>query len=359
MVGYIEDLELINVAEILKDVSLNNASMSSNTAANAPSGSQRLHPELQDHQNIPQCNNDQKFDAAEVNSVMRIPNPVGHLQELCVKKGIELPVYGILKQDGPAHEPTFSTFGRVQDHYRVVTSKSKKTGKEMVARELIMCLKMAIDERSTSEIKQEIPSPISKPARNVNYVGLLQEFCIRKQLPPPDYGTEKSTGTPNNPSFYIFCRVGEVYREVGIASNKKTAKQLAAEKVLGLLDMKKENETDPFSKESTNAENNEILQCSSNLNTKDIQVLSELTLKSNVVIPNPVGHLQELCVKFRLRPPVYKIVKMDGPPHMPTFTTSCKVENLYQEAISNNKKKGKEMTASKILNLLMDNNLSQ
>lgn len=71
----------------------------------------------------------------------------------------------------------------------------------------------------------------------MNYVGFLQELCVRKHLPPPGYGTEKSTGTPNNPSFYIFCEVGS-HREVGIASNKKSAKQLAAEKVLGLLEMR-------------------------------------------------------------------------------------------------------------------------
>lgn len=71
----------------------------------------------------------------------------------------------------------------------------------------------------------------------MNYVGFLQEYCIRKHLAPPSYGTEKTTGTPNNPSFYIYCQVGQEYKAVGIASNKKTAKQLAAEKVLELLDM--------------------------------------------------------------------------------------------------------------------------
>ncbi|XP_037044132.1 RISC-loading complex subunit tarbp2 isoform X3 [Bradysia coprophila] len=364
MVGYIEDLELISVADILKDVSLNNSSMSSTTNPSnlSPSGSQRFNPDLQDYTNMPEYGNNQRFDTAEGSQVLKIPNPVGYLQELCAKKGFTLPVYGVLKQDGPAHEPTFSTFCRVQDHYRVVSSKSKKRGKEMVARELIMCLKMAIDARPktenatvpnfTSETISEAPSP----PRSTNYVGFLQEYCVRKQLPPPYYGTEKSTGTPNNPSFYIFCEVGS-YREVGIASNKKAAKQMAAEKILDLLDMKAE--ADPSLKESPNAENNETLQSTTNLNINDIQVLSESALKTVATIPNPVGHLQELCVKYRLRPPAYEIVKVDGPPHLPTFTTTCKVENLCQEAVSNNKKKGKEIAASKILNLLIDHHKSK
>ncbi len=76
---------------------------------------------------------------------MSIPNPVGFLQELCVKKGFGTPVYGLLNQDGPAHEPTFSTFCHVQEpsreHYRVAISNSKKKGKEIAAREVIMCIK--------------------------------------------------------------------------------------------------------------------------------------------------------------------------------------------------------------------------
>lgn len=59
-----------------------------------------------------------------------------------MKKGIGLPEYGIIKQDGPPHEPIFTTFCRVQDHHSVATSRSKKKGKELVAREVIMRLKM-------------------------------------------------------------------------------------------------------------------------------------------------------------------------------------------------------------------------
>lgn len=72
------------------------------------------------------------------------------------------------------------------------------------------------------------------PVRYVNYVGILQEFCVRQFMQPPKYGTENVTGTPNNPSFYIFCEVGTI-KGYGIARNKKSAKQMAAEKVLEQL----------------------------------------------------------------------------------------------------------------------------
>lgn len=72
---------------------------------------------------------------------MRIPNPVGYLQEMCVKKGLTLPEYGILKQEGPPHNPTFSMYCQVQEHLKVVSSDTKKKGKELAAREVIMCIK--------------------------------------------------------------------------------------------------------------------------------------------------------------------------------------------------------------------------
>lgn len=82
-------------------------------------------------------------------------------------------------------------------------------------------------------------SEYSKPSstRSMNFVGFLQELCVRKHLPPPNYGIENSTGTPNNPCFYILCEVGPL-KEIGIGSNKKNAKQLAAEKVLQHLEMR-------------------------------------------------------------------------------------------------------------------------
>lgn len=46
-----------------------------------------------------------------------------------------------------------------------------------------------------------------------------------------------ATGTPNNPSFYIFCKVGP-NKKVGVANNKKSAKQLAAEQVLEVLEIR-------------------------------------------------------------------------------------------------------------------------
>lgn len=70
-----------------------------------------------------------------------IPNPVGFLQEMCVKRGLTSPVYGVLKQDGPSHHPTFWIFCQVDEYYREVSANSKKKAKEMAAREIIMCVK--------------------------------------------------------------------------------------------------------------------------------------------------------------------------------------------------------------------------
>lgn len=81
------------------------------------------------------------FSDAKENLLPEIPNAVGYLQELCVKKQLNPPIYGILRQEGPSHRPVFSTFCRVGDHYRVAMSTNKKKGKECAAREIILCLR--------------------------------------------------------------------------------------------------------------------------------------------------------------------------------------------------------------------------
>lgn len=79
---------------------------------------------------------------------------------------------------------------------------------------------------------------------------------------------------------------------------------------------------------------------------------SENTPNNSSEIPNPVGYLQELCAKNKICSPIYGILKVDGPPHCPIFSTFCKVQEFYEVVTSNNKRKGKEMAARKIITCL-------
>ncbi|KAG4072717.1 hypothetical protein HA402_001829 [Bradysia odoriphaga] len=151
-------------------------------------------------------------------------------------------------------------------------------------------------------------------------------------------------GFNHKPSLCPNPKKSDTTRSLCLNSGKRLA-----EKILGFGH--KNVKTDPFEKESKHVENNEILQTAL---TKRCPLLRETPQETFTVVPNPVGHLQELCVKNRLRPPIYEVVKMDGPSHCPTFITSCKVEYFYQEATSSNKKKGKELAALKILKCLME-----
>lgn len=81
------------------------------------------------------------FSDTKENNLPEIPNPIGYLQELCVKKQLNPPVYGILRQEGPSHRPTFTTFCRVGEHYQEACSSNKKKAKESAAREIILCLR--------------------------------------------------------------------------------------------------------------------------------------------------------------------------------------------------------------------------
>lgn len=110
-------------------------------------------------------------DTSAEDTLSHIPNPVGYLQELCVKRGFTLPEYGILKQDGPSHNPIFSTFCQVQEHYRLASSNSKKKGKEMAARAVIMCIKK-------SKFKFLFISFVLCKTERMNFEILLYSFCM-------------------------------------------------------------------------------------------------------------------------------------------------------------------------------------
>lgn len=63
-----------------------------------------------------------------------------------------------------------------------------------------------------------------------NPIGVLQEFCMQKKWPPPQYEVEIEVGLPHERQFTIGCIVLK-YREVGMGKSKKIAKRQAAQKM--------------------------------------------------------------------------------------------------------------------------------
>jgi RISC-loading complex subunit TARBP2 len=63
-----------------------------------------------------------------------------------------------------------------------------------------------------------------------NPIGVLQEFCMSKHWPPPQYEVEVEVGLPHERQFTIGCLVLK-FREVGMGKSKKIAKRQAAQKM--------------------------------------------------------------------------------------------------------------------------------
>lgn len=63
-----------------------------------------------------------------------------------------------------------------------------------------------------------------------NPIGVLQEFCMSKHWPPPQYEVEVEVGLPHERQFTIGCLVLKL-REVGMGKSKKIAKRQAAQKM--------------------------------------------------------------------------------------------------------------------------------
>ena len=86
--------------------------------------------------------------------------------------------------------------------------------------------------------------------------------------------------------------------------------------------------------------------------------LSEATFTENStsksLVSNPVGKLQETCLKQKWTSPIYDTDDEDGPPHDRVFTVCCRLENLNikVKGKGRSKKGAKKLAAQEMLDRL-------
>ena len=73
---------------------------------------------------------------------------------------------------------------------------------------------------------------------------------------------------------------------------------------------------------------------------------------------NPIGELQELCVKHGLQPAIYTEVLAEGPPHARRFVMRVAAAGFSTEAEGLSKKVAKTEAARKLLSMVMSNGSS-
>ena len=75
---------------------------------------------------------------------------------------------------------------------------------------------------------------------------------------------------------------------------------------------------------------------------------------------NPVGKLQEICMKKHWRPPHYDTVSEDGLPHERVFKMCCIIENMdfTEEGVGKSKRLAKRKAALNMIVRLKNENLA-
>ncbi|TMW42455.1 hypothetical protein DOY81_012465 [Sarcophaga bullata] len=172
--------------------------------------------------------------------------PVSLLQELLSRRGIT-PSYELVQIEGAIHEPTFRYRVSFNDKDVPFTAmgagRSKKEAKHSAARALIDKLTgvQLPEAQATAPAVTNATVGIDNNANNTgsgdgadkivgNPIGWLQEMCMSRRWPPPNYETETEVGLPHERLFTIACTILN-FREVGKGKSKKIAKRTAAHKM--------------------------------------------------------------------------------------------------------------------------------
>jgi dsRNA-specific ribonuclease len=117
---------------------------------------------------------------------------------------------------------------------------SKKKAKQAAAEAFLYRIIYKFIEESLPTEQLLLPSKTSEqmiPQRN--FIGLLQDFCHRWEIPQPTY----SLAMEIEESQVFFCCKLQEREKIGSADNDETAKQIAAEKMWNELqnELQKEN----------------------------------------------------------------------------------------------------------------------
>lgn len=137
---------------------------------------------------------------------------------------------------GPPHQKVFSVTARLGGDEATAVAKTSKEAKQRASVKLL-ALMAGVDPPTFNEPKMEAAPPKDPPPPPIpegeNAVGVLQEFCQKRNLESPVY-TYKQTGPSHMPVIVCTCKFGKV-EKTAVASAKKDAKQRAAQAVVETL----------------------------------------------------------------------------------------------------------------------------
>ncbi|CAN7997122.1 unnamed protein product [Ixodes hexagonus] len=201
-------------------------------------------------------------------------------------------------------------------------------------------------------------------------ISILQELCARNCL-TPEYKLLSVEGAVHAPTFMYRVQVGDVVANATGQSKKKSkhaAAKVLLEKLLaddGLfckyraavledLPMMETPEVIPTAVGDLNVSSNGGLPAAATPAAAPTAAATAgvAAVEEDGIPGNPVGALQELCMKLRWRPPFYETVIEEGLPHERTFGISCLVNNLSEMGKGKSKRLAKRQAAYKMIQLI-------
>lgn len=169
-------------------------------------------------------------------------------------------------------------------------------------------------------------------------ITLLQEICSRNGF-TAEYQLLSTEGSVHEPTFKIAVTVADI-TVTASGQSKKKARHAAARRAIDEL---RKTKTD------LNIENIELdtLPEDENEESKNISNLSQNEA-------NPVGKLQEICMKMRVNPPDYDTCDEKGLAHERVFVLSCTISSLNLTTLGEgrSKKLAKRQAAEHMLHKL-------
>ncbi|XP_054713955.1 RISC-loading complex subunit tarbp2-like [Uloborus diversus] len=173
-------------------------------------------------------------------------------------------------------------------------------------------------------------------------ISLLQELCAQQGM-TPDYKLMSVEGAVHAPTFMYRVQVNQVVA-TATGQSKKKAKHAAAKAVLERLLSQDGEYPQGFVSDGVtiNAESlNEVISEASAAPTEEENISG-----------NPVGALQELCMKMRWQPPYYETEKASGLPHEKVFSIMCVVDKFTTTGEGKSKRLAKRQAADNMLKRL-------
>ncbi|XP_030761236.1 RISC-loading complex subunit tarbp2-like [Sitophilus oryzae] len=162
--------------------------------------------------------------------------PVMVLQELTIQKGFAPPDFQIVFSNSGTHENRFDYMVAVAGITASGTGPSKQVGKHDAAHNALKILEeMGIykpSENPVAEFKVPFKESGGSPFKTaLNCIVELQNICIEKKIPAPEFNEVSSVGPPHAKEFTFECKIASIMTEAK-ANTKKLAKQLAAKEML-------------------------------------------------------------------------------------------------------------------------------